>query len=131
MDDSEIKYYVVGTGSWRDLLPKLPRPVFAFGENDIYWVMVKGTGFTLPIDDSCVDSFFTGRFVSASTVRDAKRIAFALVGKEWEQKGYKERGGSVSLTVNDIDVLRERFRLRSGTGFTFYTMSDGDQDTTV
>jgi hypothetical protein len=110
---------------WRDLLPTLPRPVFALGTSDIYRVMVHGSGFKLPLEDgSSAVGFFTTRYVAASTASDAKQIAAAVVHGEWRGRGHENAVGSVMLAIEEHAALSERFRLRSATGFVFYAQGE-------
>jgi hypothetical protein len=114
---------LIGTGTWRDWFRKIPRPVFALGKNDLYSVLLKGTGFTLPIEgaDDPAISFYTTRFVAAGNMHAAKKAACRSVMNEWSLRGYlKISGREPTISIEEIDLLHERFRLRSGGGFTFY-----------
>ncbi len=128
MDEPKEEYYVLGTGTWRDLLPTLPQPVFAFGSKNLYRVMIHGSGFVLPIGPgSPAIGFFTARFVTASTRPEAELVALDRVATEWRKRGYREAGGEATLSIDSTDVLYERFKLRRGIGFTFYSDSDEDE----
>ena len=50
--DDKIVGHVLGTGTWRDWLPKWPRPIFAFGNYELYSVLLHGQDFILPIGGS-------------------------------------------------------------------------------
>jgi hypothetical protein len=128
--DSDGEIYLLGTGTWRDWLPTLPRPVFALGEKEIYRVMVHGDGFALPIGNGkCARGFFTTRYVAAATAREAKRIATAYVEADWKRLGHDDTAGSATIVIEQIAVLGDRFLLRSGGGFSFYSETDEDDDT--
>jgi hypothetical protein len=125
MSDSNEQFYVLGKGNWTDLLPTLPRPVFALGSKHLYRVMIQGEGFALPVGPgNPAVGFFTARFVAASNRHDAERFALDLVAREWANRGYKDAAGEATLTIDGCDALAGHFRLRSGIGFTFYSESD-------
>jgi hypothetical protein len=48
-------------------------------------------------------------------VRDAEQRALWAVEKDWKRQGR----GAVALEVNEVRILQERFRARSGSGGTF------------
>lgn len=128
-DDETVDYYLVGTGTWLDWLARIPRPVIAIGRKDLYSVMMKGQDFILPIEGSKdpVIGFYTTRFVAAKNIREAEKLAHQLVMQEWEKKGYdKLCGKRPSLSPEEVTILEERFRLRSGFGFSFYENDDSD-----
>ena len=130
MRNSESKSTILSLGKrmWRDLLSRLPQPVFALGTSEIHRVLVHGSGFNLPSeDDISAVGFFTTRFVAASTASDATRIAAAVVHGEWQRKGHEKAAGSAMLAVEEHTVLSQRFRFRSATGFVFYEQG-GDCD---
>ncbi len=125
MNDSKEEYYVLGKGTWLDLVPTLPRPVFALGSKHLYRVMIHGSGFTLPVNlSNPATGFFTARFVAARNRHDAERIALDRVASEWNS--YRDAAGDATLSVDGSEALAEHFRLRSGIGFTFYSESDED-----
>jgi hypothetical protein len=128
VEESGTEYYILGTGTWRDFLPRLPKPVFALGAKELYRALVHGDGFALPVDGGrSVVGFYTNRFVAAATPQEARRLAITSVQSEWKHRGYEKRAGQVALTVEELHVLSERFRYRSGSGFTFYSQSaEGD-----
>jgi hypothetical protein len=106
----------------------IPRPVVAFPPNDLYSVMVRGSGFTLPIDgeEKPIIGFITTRIVAAGDVREAERLAISEIERDWRRSGHHELGGPASLRVEDINSLSGRFRLRSKFGYIFY-QNDDDQ----
>jgi|SRR5262245_17767809 len=118
--------WVIGPTTWRGIVQRLarrylPSPVIAIGGNDLYSVVVHGTGFSLPIADAApVDGFYTTRIVTAPNARDAERRALLAVERDWRRRGH----GSVALEIDSIYILEERFRLRSGSGAAFYRSSD-------
>jgi hypothetical protein len=127
--DDEIVGHVLGTGTWRDWLPKLPRPIFALGKNDLYSVLLHGQDFILPIGGSedPVIGFYTTRWVAAENYHKAEKKAFNSVIQEWNNKGYFNKcGRKPNLSTEKVVILNERFRLRSGAGFTFYSNEDSD-----
>ena len=110
---------------WRDTLRRfvrrIPRPVFALGSNELYSVIVHGTGLTLPIAGAApAVGFYTTRIVGARDTREAERLAVSAVERDWRRRG---RDAAV-LEVDQIKLLEERFRLRSGSGATFYSNDD-------
>ena len=124
-EQTEPFAWVIGTGTWPDtvrrLLRRIPRPVFALGQNDLYSVVVHGGGFQLPIAGSePAIGFFTTRIVAARGVRHAEELALSRVERDWRRRGR----GPVALEVDQTCLLPERFRLRSGTGAAFYTQDD-------
>jgi hypothetical protein len=121
--------HVLGTGTWRDLLPRVPRPVFVVGSQQLYRVLIHGSGFSLPLSDGGepISGFFTTRFVAASNVRDAEIKARSSVLREWKRGGYEARADSSPiLELEDVEIVHARFRLRSGAGFTFFCGSPED-----
>ncbi len=127
-DESETKgndeYFAVRTGTWRDLIPRLPRPVLALGQKELYRVMFEGSGFTLFLDGvpKPIIGFFTTRYVAANNVREAQSAARSAVLNEWSRHGYRERtGAEPHLAIEEMEILEEWFRMRSGDGFAFFT----------
>lgn len=122
-DKENEVFYSIGTGTILDRLPRIPRPVLAFGKKDLYSVLINGHDFILPLENSehPVIGFYTTRTVAAENIRDAEKVAYNLVLMEWNMRGYlKICGGYPSLTSEEITILDEKFRLRSGYGFAFY-----------
>ena len=121
--DKESVGYLLGTGTWLDWFPKLPRPMIAIGKKDLYSVLINGEGFTLPVDgtkDSAI-GFYTTRFVAAENIREAEKVAYDRVLKEWEHKGFLELCGKKPvLSTEEVVILDEWFIFRSATGFAFY-----------
>ena len=117
-----IVAHVIGRGLWPDLVARIPRPVFAFGSQSLFRVMLHGTAFSLPIADSePARGFFTTFFVAADTIRAAEAKARARVLREWIRHGADHSSGSHPvLAVEEIEALTVRFRWRSGGGFLFY-----------
>ena len=129
MDDPKAEYYLLGKGTWLNLLPTIPRPVFALGGKQLYRVMIHGSGINLPIGtDYKASGFYTTRLVAASSKADAGQIAMNRVEIEWTNRGYRHFGGNAALEIDHIDPLIDRFMLRSGMGFTFYPESDEHED---
>jgi hypothetical protein len=121
--------HVLGDGTWRDLLPRIPRPVLAIGAQQLYRVLIHGSGFSLPLrgGGEPIVGFFTTRFVAAANVRDAEIKARSSVLTEWKRRGYEaSAGASPILELEDLEVVHSRFRLRSGAGFTFFAASERD-----
>lgn len=128
-DYEKEEYYLLGTGTWLDWFPRLPRPVLALGSKDLYSVMLNGQDFILPIRGSKVPviGFYTTRFVAADNFREAEKAAHKSVMREWENGGYLNLCGKrPSLSTEEVNILNERFRLRSGAGFAFYDNDDSD-----
>ena len=126
-ESDEPSYCVFGTGTWRDLFPRIPRPVLAIGTQQLYRVVIHGTGFSLPLDgrDESIIGFFTTRFVAAVNVRDAEIKACASVSTEWKQCGHEACAEcSPLLELEELELVHGRFRLRSGAGFAFYAASE-------
>src|SRR3989442_1659547 len=91
-EESEPIAWVLGTGTWRDvvrrLVRRIPRPVLALGENELYSVMVHGSGFALPIaGEAPAIGFYTTRIVAACNAREAERLALSAVEGDWQRKG--------------------------------------------
>ncbi len=127
--DNDTDIHLLGTGTWLDWLPNLPRPVIALGENDIYSVFLNGKDFVLPIGDSDepVVGFYTTRYVAARNFKEAKKAALDRVLLDWRNKGYlKLSGKEPSLTAEEVVISEKRFRYRSATGFAFYPDEDSD-----
>ena len=121
--------YFLGTGAWRDLLPRIPRPVLAIGAQQLHRVLIHGSGFSLPHRHSSepIVGFFTTRFVAAANVRDAEIKSRASVLREWKRRGYEaSAGASPILELEDLEVMHSRFRFRSGAGFSFFGASAED-----
>ncbi len=120
--------WIMPPTTWREVIHRLlrryiPRPVFALGEQDLYVVIVHGSGFSLPTaGGEPVDGFYTTRVVAARDVREAKQRALSAVETDWKRQGR----GAVALDVEEVRVLEERFRARSGSGDAFYRSSDED-----
>jgi hypothetical protein len=127
-ESDEASGYFLGTGTWRDLLPRIPRPVLAIGAQQLYRVLIHGSGFSLPLRDGGerIVGFFTTRFVAAANVRDAEIKARSSVLREWKRRGYEASAGSSPiLELEELEVIHSRFRFRSGAGFTFFGASAG------
>ena len=121
--------HVLGTGTWRDLLPRIPRPVLAIGAQQLYRVLIHGSGFSLALLDGGepIVGFFTTRFVAAENIRDAETKARSSVLTEWKRRGFEASAGSAPiLELEDLEVVHSRFRLRSAAGFTFFAASAED-----
>ena len=132
MSDTESEEpvgHVLSTGTWRDLLPRIPRPVLAIGAQQLYRVLIHGSGFSLMLDGGgeLIVGFFTTRFVAATNIRDAEIKARASVLTEWKRRGFEASAGSAPiLELEDLEVVHSRFRLRSAAGFTFFAASAED-----
>ena len=132
MSDTEPEQpsaYLLGTGTWRDLLPRIPRPVLAIGSQQLYRVLIHGSGFSLALGDGSepIVGFFTTRFVAAANVRDAETKARTSVLREWKYRGCEASArASPILELEDLEVTHSRFRFRSGAGFTFFGASARD-----
>jgi len=128
--DSEAAGWVLAPTTWGERVRAwirrwLPRPAIAIGHDDLYAVVVHGTGFWFAVDDGPpVDGFFTTRVVAAPDTREAERRALAMVDRDWRRRGH----GSLVLELETIRVLDERFRLRRGGGATFYRSAADDPD---
>jgi hypothetical protein len=119
--------YLLGTGTWRDWLPAIPRPVLALGTQELYSVLIEGFDFSLSIGgaDDPVIGFFTTRFVAAANIRQAEKTALESVLHEWRCKGFLKLSGTIpKLHVEKIQLLSDRFLFRSGTGVTFFPDSN-------
>jgi len=120
--------WVMAPTTWRGAVHRLmrryvPRPVFALGDQDLYLVIVHGSGFALESSqpgEAPLDGFYTTRVVAALDVREAKQRALSAVETDWQRQGR----GSVTLDVNEVRILTERYRTRSGGGAIFYRSSD-------
>jgi hypothetical protein len=122
-NSTDESYFLLGTGSWRDRLPRVPRPVLAVGSRMLYRVLVEGSNFVLPLDGrgSPITGFFTTRFIAARSRAEAETRAHSLVLRDWKRQGFEAQvGGAPKLTTDKSETLRSRFRLRSGGGFTFF-----------
>jgi hypothetical protein len=121
-EDTSVTGHVITTGTWRDWLPSIPRPVFALGARALYQVVLHGSGFSLPIAASePARGFFTTFFVAAASRREAEEKARARVTEEWNRFGASRTIGPVPmLEVERIELLRNRFLWRSGGGFLLY-----------
>jgi hypothetical protein len=126
--------WVIRTGTWRDLIRRIPRPVLALHPTTLFSVLVHGSGFALPIagGQKPAIGFFATRFVAACNVREAERLALSAIERDWQRKGLHHAAGrTASLAVEEISELSERFRLRSGSGFTFYNDANDAEHGTV
>jgi hypothetical protein len=122
-DSDEPVCHPLGTGGWSDLLPRIPRPVWAVGKQQLYRVLIEGSEFSLPLvgGGEPMVGFFTTRFVAAANVRDAEMKARSCVLREWKRRGYEASAGSSPLLqIDALEPIDSRFRLRSGAGFTFF-----------
>lgn len=116
-------YFLLGTGTWRGLLPRVPRPVLAVGSKSLYRVLLEGSLFKFSIagSDRPIIGFFTTRLVAARNRLEAEAMAKSSVLREWERQGFASRAGAKpSLSVETSEMLSSRFRLRSGAGFAFF-----------
>lgn len=119
--------YLLGTGTWRDWFPAIPRPVFAHGTKELYSVLIEGSDFSLSIGgtDTLAIGFFTTRFVAAADIRQAEKTALESVLHEWRCKGFLKLSGTIpKLHVEKVQLLSDRFLFRSGGGFTFFPDSN-------
>jgi hypothetical protein len=88
---------------------------------------LEGTNFTLPIGgmEKPAIGFYTTRYIAAENVHAAKTAAVKTVINKWSTRGFgKFSGNEPTISIEKIDLLYERFRLRSGTGFIFYSNGD-------
>ena len=128
--EDEFIARLIGTGTWLDWIKKIPIPVFALGKNDIYSVFLEGTNFTLPIDgmEKPAIGFYTTRYVASENVHEAKKSAIKSALHLWNTRGFRKfSGNEPTISIEKVDLLYERFRLRSGTGFSFYCNDDPNQ----
>lgn len=124
---TDEEYFLLGTGTWRDLLPRIPRPVLALSPKVLYRVLLEGSGFVLPVVQSArpVVGFFTARFVAARARLEAEETAKSAVLRDWRRQGFDTRTSVLpDLRIDNSEALRTHFRLRSGEGFTFFGDSD-------
>jgi hypothetical protein len=120
--------HIIGAGTWRDLLPRWPRPVLAYGSAELYRVMLARSEFSIPCEtgEDPIVGFFTTRFVAANSIREAEDKARSAVLREWKRSGWQKLAGTAPrITVEEFEVIPSRFRLRSGGGFVFFG-SSGD-----
>jgi hypothetical protein len=128
-DHENEDYYLLGTGTWLDWLPNLPKPLIAFGRKHLYSVLLNGQDFSLPIGGSKdpLIGFYTTRFVAAENLREAEKAAHGRVIREWKRKGYlKLCGKNPTLYTEEVIILNDHFRFRAATGFAFYDNEDSD-----
>jgi len=124
---TDEEYFLLGTGTWRDLLPRMPRPVFALSPKTLYRVLLEGSSFVLPVVGSArpIVGFFTVRFVAARARLEAEEKAQFAVLRDWRRQGFQTRTGVLpDLRIDSSEALRAHFRLRSGEGFAFFGDSD-------
>ena len=116
---------LLGTGTWRDRLPKLPRPVLAVGNRQLYSVVLHGSGFVLPIVGSeAVIGFFATAVVAATTIREAEQLARDAILRQWTKRKFLPGEVLPTLEVDEVRRLPQRFRLRSRHGFAFFSHDD-------
>ena len=124
---SDEKYFLLVSGTWRDLLPRLPRPVLALAPRVLFRVLVEGSGFVLAVAGNTGPStgFFTERFVAARNSLEAEKKARYSVLCAWRRQGFEGRTSTApELRVDESQALRVRFRLRSSGGFVFFGASN-------
>jgi len=124
---SDDKYFLLGSGTWRDLLPRPPRPVLALAPKALFRVLVEGSGFMLPVagNTRLSTGFFTERFVAARNNSEAETAAQYSVLRAWRRQGFEARTNALpELRVDESEVVRACFRLRSAGGFVFFGESD-------
>ena len=88
---------------------------------------MEGTNFTFLIDgiEKPIIGFYTTRYVAARNLHAAKTAAIEAVHHEWSTRGYRKFSGKEpTILIEKVDLLYERFRLRSGAGFSFYCSDD-------
>jgi hypothetical protein len=106
---------------WRDWLPKLPRPIIAFGDKDLYLVLLEGRGFSIPVPgETPATGFFANAVVAASTIRDAERLAIEAIRRQWHRRRFARFSIDPTLRIDEITRLVDRFRARSRFGFAFF-----------
>ena len=121
-NNSALKYAILDVG-WRSHLPKLPRPVIAFGET-LWRALVHGTGFTVAAEpgEPPLVGFYTTYFVSGANVREALQAAEHVALNRWPTSVVGAKAtGQLIVTIEEIDRVRGRFRLHSGSAYVFYT----------
>lgn len=119
-------YYAVSFG-WLDYIPQLPRPVFAWPGTELWRAVVHGHGFVIAAQCSGppVHGFFTTYFVRAKNRMEAAEAAMRITRERWENSapGSLARG-DLLVEVDEVEPVEERFRWRSGAGYTFYASND-------
>ncbi len=97
-------------------------PVVAFGEKDIYRVLLLGQGFQIKHDaDKPLIGFYTTRYISAVIFQEAQVKTKNDVLEEWKQKGWAWIASSDPLlSIEEIDILPDRFLWRKASGFGFF-----------
>ena len=132
-DQEEGEYHLVeGFGvahAWRRLAYFFQLPAIAWPGEHTYRVLLQGSGFVLPLGSrSPAIGFLATRYVAARDQAQAEEIARELVLKEWFGIGGPGRGlpepAAPYLQIEESNALRERFWLRKGGGFTYFTSRD-------
>lgn len=119
MNPDDVIGHVIRSGTWRDWVPLLPRPVFALPPRHLFVVMVRGTGFSVTSPDGrdVYNAFLTGRIVSAHSPSDADEQTRAAVAADWWASPLgRSAGPRVGLQATHIERLTSRFRLNSSFG---------------
>jgi hypothetical protein len=124
--EDEVEFRVLNFG-WRDRLPKLPRPVAAFGDNDLWLVRAHGTGISVLSlhGGNPLLGFCTTVIVAALNRHDAAARGLERIRIRWRSSapGRRDRG-SLKLEVDAVEQLEGRFRWESGRGYTFYSTEE-------
>jgi hypothetical protein len=119
--DEKVAFHI--SGSWRKWLP---RPVWALGSEDLYLVHFEGGGFSLSLDEEKpAIGFFASAIVSATSVRQAESRARQVILNQWRRRGYERSAGVPTLEIEEVEILFDRFRLRSRFGFVMFRDDDG------
>jgi hypothetical protein len=128
-DNDIVGWLVKAPAPWAPLLRLFRLPVVAFGEEDIYRVLLLGEGFQIKNEgDRPLVGFYTTRFVTAETIREAQLKAKHEVLKEWKQQGWDWIATSdPALSIEEIDRLPDRFFWRGGSGFGFFPAEEDEK----
>jgi hypothetical protein len=122
--DKDEKAAFIVRNNWHDWL--FPHPVWAVGSSDLYLVHFEGGGFRLCIDgESPAIGFFASTIVRATSFRQAESRATQVILNQWRRRGYARSAGFPNLEVEEVQVLPDRFRLRSRFGFVLFRNDDG------
>jgi len=121
-DDEEVGWRIQAPSPWTPLLRFFRLPVVARGGKDIYRVFLLGEGFQIKFEPGKpLVGFYTIRYVTAETIREAGQKAKNAVFKEWKRKGWAwiTKSDPV-ISIEEIEILPEKFLWQRGGEFSFF-----------